>query len=311
MIIPRRILITGAAGFVGRHLVGELTRRWPEVILATDPFDVRDPEATLAAVEKVAPDACVHLAGVTAVGQARAQPDLAWQVNLHGTVNLARAVLAAAPECRFLMISSAEAYGASFRQFARVNEAAALAPMNTYAATKAAADLAIGAMVTDGLRAIRLRPFNHTGPGQTDAFVVPAFARQIARIEAGLQPPVIRTGALEPSRDFLDVRDVCVAYAMCLTQPETVLPSGAILNLASGVPRRIGDVLVDLCRIAGIEAEIETEFGRLRQSDIPLACGDAGLARDCLGWSPAIAWPQTLRDVLDDWRTRVAAGDSR
>lgn len=307
MAAPQRILITGASGFVGPHLIDELLRHWPQAILSTERFDICDAEATRTAVRAAAPDACIHLAGITAVGEARAQPDLAWQVNLHGTINLARAVLAEAPECRFLFISSAEAYGGSFRQFGKVAETAALAPMNTYAATKAAADLAIGAMVADGLRAIRLRPFNHTGPGQTEAFVVPAFARQIARIEAGLQPPVIRTGALEPSRDFLDVRDVCAAYALCLAQPETQLPPGAILNLASGVPTRIGSVLADLCRIAGVEVKIETDSSRLRQSDIPLACGNANLAHDLLGWSPAILWQQTLRDVLDEWRARIAA----
>jgi len=310
MAVPQRILITGAAGFVGPHLITQLLRHWPHAILFTERFDICDAEATRTAMRAAAPDSCIHLAGITAVGEARAQPDLAWQVNLHGTLNLARAVLAEAPECRFLFISSAEAYGGSFRQFGKVAETAALAPMNTYAATKAAADLAIGAMVADGLRAIRLRPFNHTGPGQTEAFVVPAFARQIARIEAGLQPPVIRTGSLEPSRDFLDVRDVCAAYALCLAQPETRLPPGVILNLASGVPTKIGSVLADLCRIAGVEVKIETDPSRLRQSDIPLACGNADLARDLLGWSPAILWQQTLRDVLDEWRARIAAGSA-
>ena len=307
--MPRRILITGASGFVGRHLRHALAASCPDGELFTAAFDLLDAAATRQAVRSALPDACVHLAGVTTVGSARQNPDQAWQVNLHGTLGLAQAVLAEAPGCRFLHVSSAEAYGASFRSGLRLDEAAPLAPLNTYAATKAAADLAIGAMVADGLHAIRLRPFNHTGPGQADAFVVPAFARQLARIAAGLQPPVLRVGALDPARDFLDVRDVCAAYTACLLAPDALLPPGTILNLASGTPRRIGDVLTQMCRAAGIDAQIEIEAGRLRPSDMPIAYGDASLARETLAWSPKIPWQQTLGDVLDDWRARVAAGD--
>ena len=302
---PRRILITGASGFVGQHLVATLARGCPAATVITTPFDIRDAAAVRTAVRAAAPDACVHLAGVTSIGQARVEPDLAWQVNLHGTLNVARAVLEEAKDCRFLFISSAEAYGASFRGGRPLDEAAALAPMNVYAATKAAADLAIGAMVGDGLRAIRMRPFNHTGPGQSDAFVVAAFARQLARIEVGLQEPVIRAGALDPVRDFMDVRDVCAAYVACLTMDEAVVPPGTILNLASGIPRRVGDVLRQMCEIAGKTPAIETDAGRLRPSDIPMACGNAALARHRLGWSPMIAWEQTIRDILEDWRTRT------
>lgn len=302
---PRRVLITGASGFVGRHLVAALTRDHPDCDAIAAPFDVRDAAAVREAVKAASPDACVHLAGITTLGQARADPDLAWQVNLHGTLNLARAVLADAPACRFLFVSTSEVYGASFRGGIPVTELTPLAPMNTYAASKAAADLAIGAMVTEGLRAIRVRPFNHTGPGQTEAFAVPAFARQIARIKAGLQPASMRVGALDPARDFLDVRDVCAAYAACLTQPDSVLPPGTILNLASGTPRRIGDILQAMVRLAGIEVAVESDAGLLRPSDIPLACGDSSQAHRLLGWAPRIAWEQTLTEVLADWRGRI------
>ncbi len=184
-------------------------------------------------------------------------------MNLGGTLALARAILAHAPGCLLLFASSADGYGESFRGGEALDEGARLAPLNPYAATKAAADLALGAMVPEGLRVVRARPFNHTGPGQAPAFAVPAFARQAARIKAGLQPPVMQVGNLEPRRDFLDVRDVCAAYALCLARGEA-LPPGVILNLASGQARRIGDVLADVLREAGVKARVETSAARLR-----------------------------------------------
>jgi GDP-4-dehydro-6-deoxy-D-mannose reductase len=247
----------------------------------------------------------VHLAGITNVPEARERPEAAWQVNLHGTLNVARAVLEAAPQCRFLHVSTAEVYGRSFIRGHALNEAAVLAPLNAYAATKAAADLAIGAMVSDGLRAIRLRPFNHTGPGQSDAFVVAAFARQLTRVEAGLQPPVLQVGALSPQRDFLDVRDVCAAYATCLQQPDEALPAGTVLNLASGVARSVGDVLDRMCFLMDLKVELATDTQRLRPVEIAVAKGDASRARDVLGWRQHIPWDQTLREVISEWRGRI------
>ena len=306
-MIPRRILITGASGFVAGHLVPLLRARFPGVALSLPTaaeLDVTDAAAVDAVVRDCAPDACVHLAAVTAVPAARRDPGHAWQVNLHGTLSLAEAILARAPECTLLFVSSAEIYGGSFRGGTPLDETAAPAPMNTYAATKAAADLALGAMVGDGLRVIRMRPFNHTGPGQTAEFVVPAFARQIARIASGRQDPVMQVGALEPMRDFLDVRDVCAAYVACLERADTLEP-GRIFNIASGTPRRIGDILDEMLAIAGVAARVESRASLLRPSDIPMARGNADAARGALDWSPNITFEVTLRDVLDDWKGRV------
>jgi GDP-4-dehydro-6-deoxy-D-mannose reductase len=223
---------------------------------------------------------------------------------LLGTLALARAVLRHTPGCTFLFVSSADIYGLSFRSGLPLDETAVTAPANTYSATKAAADLALGAMLGDGLRLVRVRPFNHTGAGQSPEFVVPAFARQVMRVAAGLQPPVLRVGALHPLRDFLDVRDVCAAYVECLQRRDALEP-GVILNVASGVPRRVGDVLDDLLRLSGVAATVETTDALLRQSDTPTATGNAARAGALLGWHPAIAWEDTLRDVLADWGTRV------
>lgn len=310
---PQRILVTGAGGFVAGHLLPRLGAAFPaaELVLMGGQgvsVDLADGPAVADFVAAVAPDACVHLAAISGVPAATGDPDLAWRVNVLGTLALARALQKARPQAVLLYASSAEIYGRSFAAGVALDERAAAAPMNTYAATKAAADLALGAMAAAGLRVIRLRPFNHTGPGQSADFVVPAFARQVARIAAGLQAPVLKVGALDPRRDFLDVRDVCAAYVAALGRAETLAP-GVILNIASGTTRRVGDILDGLLALAGVVAEIGTGAGLLRRAEIPTASGDAGAARAALDWAPAIPWDQTLADVLADWRERVAAGE--
>jgi GDP-4-dehydro-6-deoxy-D-mannose reductase len=304
-IPPAHILITGAAGFVGRHLMASLASAFPDARLLTPAFDVRDAAEVMRVVRAAAPDTCIHLAAISTNAMARSDENRAWAVNLHGTLHLARAILLHAPGCQLVFASSADAYGASFRGGHKLDEGAPLAPLNTYAATKAAADLALGAMAEQGLLVVRPRPSNHTGPGQSSGLVVATFARQVARIEAGLQDPVIDVGNLDPRRDFLDVRDVCAAYVACVARRD-ILEPGAIFNLASGNARRIGDVLDALKDLAGVAAEIRVDSPRTRTTDVPLARCDATRARDVLGWVPSTPWSQTLRDVLDDWRRRTA-----
>ena len=301
MAEPRRILLTGASGFVGQHMAPLLRAAFPQAELFTRHVDVTDPVAVSSTVRETQPDACIHLAAIPTLAGARHDPDRAWRVNLHGTLNVARAVLEHVPHCRLVFASSAEIYGRSFESGHPLDETALLAPMNGYAATKAAADLALGAMATEGLHVVRLRLFNHTGPGQSEDFVVPAFARQIALIESGRQAPPLRVGGLDSMRDFLDVRDVCRAYIACLRCSE----EEPVLNIASGIPRRIGDILYELLDLAGLRTEVATEPTRLRGAGIASASGNSGKARRSLDWAPRIAWRQTLADVLGDWRVRV------
>ncbi len=303
---PGSIFVTGAAGFVGRHLMPSLAAAFPNAVLAAPSIDVRDTEQVQDAVLRASPDICVHLAAVSAISAARQEPDHAWAVNFHGTMNVAWALSRHAPSCQMLFVSSADAYGASFMPGQPLNEQAPLAPLNVYSHTKAAADFALGGMAGQGLRVVRLRAFNHTGPGQSTDFVVPAFARQIARIGAGRQSSVMEVGNLNTWRDFLDVRDVCAAYIACINRRDELVP-GTILNIASGEARRVGDVLTDLAALAGVEIDIKIDASRVRATDIPVACGDPSQAKAQLGWEPIIAWPQTLQGVLDDWRGRIGA----
>jgi nucleoside-diphosphate-sugar epimerase len=303
-----RILATGLGGFAGRHLAAALSEILPDAELLPLDCDITDHAAVAARVAGVRPDGCIHLAAIAAIGIAGSDPARTWQVNLHGTIGLADALSRHAPKAALVHVSSADIYGRSFALGAALDETAVLAPTNVYGATKAAADLALGAMAepgqAGGLHIIRLRPFNHAGPGQSDDFVLPAFARQIALIEAGRQAPVLHVGNLDTERDFLDVRDVARAYALTIAKAHG-LPNGTILNLASGTPRRIGTMLTDMIALSGLRIEIEPDPARIRPSDIPSAVGNAAQARALLGWAPRIAWQQTLGDVLEDWRQRI------
>jgi len=234
---PASILITGANGFAGQHLLPALKTAFPAARLIPtgldghDRLDVTDKAAVAATFTAQKPDFCIHLAAISAIGASRADPEKSWAINCHGTINLGRAILEHAPSTRLIFISTAEVYGASFKPGLPLPEIAPLLPQNTYAATKAAAEMALCALAAEGLRVLRLRPFNHTGPAQREDFVVPAFAAQIARIEAGLQPPEILVGNLDSERDFLDIADICAAYTAAI-QHFDQLPNNTVLNLA-------------------------------------------------------------------------------
>ena len=316
-VAPRRILLTGAGGFVGGRVLRQLeTLHTPEPEIfasglkseilapAAKPvrLDITDRAQVDAVIRALRPSAVIHLAAVSAVHQAKEAPRQAWDVNLYGTMNLAEAVLRHCPQARFIFVSTSEIYGgAPNARGVPLDETAPLDPLNPYAASKAAADLMVGQLAREGLNAIRVRPFNHTGPGQTERFVIPAFAAQIARIEAGMQEPVIRVGNLDAHRDFLDVRDVADAYLRLALSPRSFEP-GLVLNLASGIARRVGDVLDQLVSMARVSIRIETDPTRLRASDTPFATGNASRIRKLLGWESRTPWSTTLADVLEFWR---------
>jgi len=302
------VLLTGAGGFAGRHLMPALRMAFPQMrIMGMDrrlPVTAR--ELVFETFARLRPDICIHLAEIAAAEMARADPGQAWPVNLHGALNVADAILARAPHCRLIFASSADCYGASFLTGQKVDETTALAPISLYAATKTAADVALGALAAGGLRLMRLRLFNHTGPGQPESYVVPAFARQIARIEAGLAPPEIAVGALHVERDFLDIRDICAAYAACIAGFDNI-PNNQIFNIASGQPVAIGTILNMLLAKTVCKIKIRADPSKLRPIEIPRVTGSTEKARALLDWQPVHSLDETLDRVLEHVR-RATAG---
>jgi GDP-4-dehydro-6-deoxy-D-mannose reductase len=311
-----RLLLTGGQGFVGRYLTAAMAQRRPDwVIDAPRPptpdgvgLDVTNAEAVAAYIKANQPDIVVHLAAVAAVTTSVKAPRLAWDVNLGGTLNLVLAMQEHAPQAHLLYVSSAEVYGASLKSGAPATEQTLLQPMNPYAASKAAADILVRQAAANGLSATVMRPFNHTGAGQSESFVAPSFATQIARIEAGLQPPVLSVGSLDEERDFLDVHDVVRAYAMAL-DARTSMATGEVFNVASGQAVRIGDLLERLLRQARVPIKVRIDPERLRHASIPKAIGDPAHLRQALNWVPTIDLDTTLIAVLDDQRERLASAD--
>jgi GDP-4-dehydro-6-deoxy-D-mannose reductase len=311
----RRILITGAAGFAGGHLIERLGADqrivgWfkPDTPRPRDaggvewmPVELVDRDAVEAAVSAAAPTEIYHLAGAPSVETSwvNAVPHL--QINALGTHYLLRAVERAARRCRVLVVTSAQVYRTGDDP---IREDAPLVPSSPYGLTKLAQDQLALQAASDGLDVVVARPFNHIGPRQTPGFAVASFARQVARIEAGLESPVMRVGNLETRRDMTDVRDVADAYVRIM---ESGL-AGRPYNVCSGRARRMRDLLERLCELASVDITIETDPARLRPNDVPVIEGDATRLRAELEWRPHIDLDQTLRDTLDWWRAEVRAG---
>ncbi len=314
-----RIVVTGANGFVGRHLVEVLQSRGADVWRwvyggdtaqldgNTRQVDLRDAESVRQALALDRPERVVHLAARADVGASFATMEATWRINVLATMLLAGAMTESKQVPGMVFAASGDAYGETFNQHQPVSEEHPLKPLNPYSASKAAAEIGLEQLrVTDKMPVRVVRSFNCAGPGQAQGFVVSDFARQVARIVSGSQEPVIRVGNLSAKRDFLDVRDAAEAYADIAMLDESSF-SGPPLNLCSGTSRSIRSVLDGLLSLSGCDIQVETDQARLRPSDIPLASGDNHRLRSLCGWAPKRPFEQTLRDALHDWRERSQA----
>jgi GDP-4-dehydro-6-deoxy-D-mannose reductase len=294
-----RVLVTGATGFVGGHLLDALRVAGNEPIAFGGPndappavaLDILDVDAVRRSVEEAAPQAIVHLAGQAFVPQSVADPLGTLAINATGTANILEA--ARAVRARVLVVSSAEVYGIQLPERMPLDEAALVRPANAYGASKLAAETyALAWQRSYGVDALVARPFNHIGPGQDVRFVVASFARQLADIAAG-GPPIMYVGNLEAQRDFLDVRDVAAAYVRLIANGR----AGEVYNICSGRTVAIREVLRQLITIARVPVEIRDDPDRMRSSDLPILSGNASKLRTETGWEPRISLATSLRDI--------------
>jgi GDP-4-dehydro-6-deoxy-D-mannose reductase len=308
----RTVLVTGASGFAGGHLVAHLagtheivgwSRSRPRADLAGlarwEAIDLLDRDRVRGAIASLRPSAIFHLAGAPQVAESWHDRTKPLAGNVLATAHLLDAVRRADLRCRVLVSGSAVVYAPSDKPLA---EDAPLAPGSPYALSKLAQEqLATRAFADDGLNVVLARAFNHTGPHQHPAFVAPSMARQIALIESGLAEPVMRVGNLEARRDFTDVRDVVRAYTVIMERGET----GGIYNIGSGSAHSIRALLDALRSRSRVEVRVETDPDKLRPAEISSLAADTTRLRRQTGWQPQISFDAMLDDLLNFWRSEV------
>jgi GDP-4-dehydro-6-deoxy-D-mannose reductase len=316
--VPGLPLVTGATGFAGSHLVDHLllfnqgvaawsnasSRRSGSAPPHTDDrvhwraVDVLDTAAVSEALAELKPSAIYHCAGVPHVGGSWSDPVRALRINALGTHRLLEGMRRAGIVCPVLITGSAMVYRDTEE---RIDESHPIGPSSPYAVSKLAQEM-VAARASD-LPVFMTRPFNHAGPRQDPSFVTSSFARQIAEIEAGAREPVLRVGNLGSRRDITDVRDVARAYRLLVERGRPSSP----YNICSGTAYRIADLLDALVGMSSTRIQVQPDAARMRPSDNPVILGDhSKLTRDT-GWRPEIPIEQTLRELLEYWRTETVS----
>ena len=322
-----KVLITGITGFVGSHLADFILENFPKVQVSglarwrspldnvrhildritLEPGDLEDAFSLKNILAKQKPDVIFHLAAQSYVPYSFAAPVATLNANVIGTCNLLEAVkelkLAAGYDPIIHICSSSEVYGQVKKEEVPITEDVPFRPASPYAVSKVAEDrLAFQYWLSWQLKTITTRMFTHTGPRRGEVFVVSTFARQIASIEAGFAPPVVKVGNLDSIRTFLDVRDAVRAYWQLVNK----CPPGEVYNIGGVETMTVGEMLdrlIKLSKVKGIKVEVDP--ARLRPSDVTLQIPCIDKFTDATGWKPEIKFAQTLKDTLDYWRDRL------
>jgi GDP-4-dehydro-6-deoxy-D-mannose reductase len=311
-----KVLITGASGFVGHHLLNHLTFHTDDEIFGTRlsvnerpglaempitwyEVNLCDADQVQHLLAEIRPDRIYHLAGQAFVPASFDNPWFTLETNIRGQVNLFESLLQLSLNPRILVIGSAQVYGKIEPHENPISENQPFRPDSPYSVSKIAQDmLALQYFQTHQLPVIRARPFNHIGPDQDTRFALPNFARQIAACEAG-EPPVLRVGNLKAKRDFTDVRDVVRAYHLLMEKGK----AGEVYNVCRGEAHAIEDLLNIMVGLSLVDLTIQLDTTRLRPVDVPLIVGDASRIRQDTAWIPTIAIEQSVADILDYART--------
>lgn len=319
-----KALITGTTGFAGSHLVEYLLAHQPDVEVfgikrwrspmenvahlgdkvVLEETDLNDYHSVYRMLEKTQPDLIFHLAAQSFVPTSWNAPAATLETNVIGQTHLFEAVRSLRLDPTIQIACSSEEYGLVHPDETPITEDNELRPLSTYAVSKIAQDyLGYQYFQSYGLKVVRTRGFNHTGPRRGEVFVASNFAKQLARIKAGLDEPVIRVGNLTAMRDFTDVRDMVRAYWLAATKGKP----GEVYNIATGKAITIQELLDRLIELTDVEVEVQQDPERMRPSDVEILIGDSSKFRADTGWEPEIPLEQTLRDIVEYWRQRIEA----
>lgn len=295
-----KALVTGADGFVGRHLLQHLRAHGDDAIGVDRECDVTDADSVRATFERVRPDAIYHLAALTAVGASWSDPVGYTRVNVLGTKNVLDVAHDVVPAASVILVSSADVYGVVRPGDLPLVETFRVAPANPYASSKVEAEhVAHDAVREHGQRVVIARPFNHIGPGQTTDFVVPAITNRLLQaVDDGVAEIVV--GDLSTRRDFSDVRDVVRAYRLLV---ETGV-SGEVYNIASGIDVGLFDIAQRLVAAIAPHVRLVIDESLIRPVEVPVSCGSYDKLRRATKWRPEITLDTSLHDVIEEMRRR-------
>ena len=294
-----KALITGSGGFVGGHLTKHLSASGDKVICSDVSLggpDLLDPDGLTTLISDTRPDFVYHLAGQADVKESWENPLRTFRVNAEGTLNLLLACQKSEVK-RVLCVSSAEVYGQIQESELPISEAQPVNPTSPYATSKSAAELICQQFNSQGLEIMRVRAFNHFGPGQRENFVAAALAKRMILAEQNGESEII-VGNLNAIRDFTDVRDVVRAYRLILLKGE----GGSVYNVCSGIGRRVKDLAATLLSFMNSELELKIDPKLYRPADTPSIIGDYTRLHKQTGWDPRIEFEQTIKDIITSTR---------